>query len=348
MTTSNDKIIIPTIGRRVWFRPDPRVGSSGFICHDDTVPMDAGIVYVWNDQLVNLDVCDHAGNHHAITSVPLIQSPFDAPAEGQYCEWMPFQKGQAKAAIVTATAGEAPAVYSHRSDLERGAMSEIARHVVAAPHRASEVGKAVKTAIDALLANDGPPASPPDEGRVHETQAYADGTTATGLAPLPSLSPQEIERVRSVLARMSENDRNCALWMLQKGMIEPASLTEQPEDSPAQQDVGSVLGDTAGLPLEGDLMTFGTALELLKKGACVARLGWNGKGMWLALSCDGSRRVPAANFWAPANQAWAAQQPSGTAVVLPAITMKTADGSILMGWLASQSDMLAEDWVVVQ
>lgn len=32
---------------------------------------------------------------------------------------------------------------------------------------------------------------------------------------------------------------------------------------------------------------------------------------------------------------------------MPYITMKTADGSILMGWLASQTDMLSEDWMVV-
>lgn len=42
-----------------------------------------------------------------------------------------------------------------------------------------------------------------------------------------------------------------------------------------------------------------------------------------------------------------ARQSGGTATVLPSITMKTATGEILMGWLASQSDMLATDWVVL-
>lgn len=92
---------------------------------------------------------------------------------------------------------------------------------------------------------------------------------------------------------------------------------------------------------------FGDAIRHLKAGRRVARAGWNGKGMWLALSCDGSREVPAANFWAPANRKWAEQQPNGTAMVLPSITMKTATGEILMGWLASQTDMLADDWAVV-
>lgn len=79
----------------------------------------------------------------------------------------------------------------------------------------------------------------------------------------------------------------------------------------------------------------------------MARAGWNGKGMWIALSCDGSREVPAANFWAPANREWAETQPNGTATVLLSLTMKTATGEIPMGWLASQTDMLAEDWAVL-
>lgn len=36
------------------------------------------------------------------------------------------------------------------------------------------------------------------------------------------------------------------------------------------------------------------------------------------------------------------------ATALPSITMKTATGEILVGWLASQTDMLADDWVIVE
>lgn len=93
-------------------------------------------------------------------------------------------------------------------------------------------------------------------------------------------------------------------------------------------------------------MKFGDAIEALKAGKKVARTGWNGKGMWLSLSCDGSREVAAENFWSPHNAEFARQN-GGTAKVLPSITMKTATGEILMGWLASQTDMLAEDWEVV-
>jgi Protein of unknown function (DUF2829) len=100
-----------------------------------------------------------------------------------------------------------------------------------------------------------------------------------------------------------------------------------------------------------DGLPFGLAIEALKKGYRVSRTGWNGKDMWLALSgpLEG-RRIPSENFWSPANRAYALNQEiqQGSRVnVLPCITMKTADGSILMGWLASQTDMLAEDWRIL-
>lgn len=102
-----------------------------------------------------------------------------------------------------------------------------------------------------------------------------------------------------------------------------------------------------------DGMTFGLALEALKKGAKVARKGWNGKGMWLSLSGDMlpgeapmTRYVDHDKFWSKNNSDFALTQ-GGCARVLPCITMKTADDAILMGWLASQSDMLAEDWEIV-
>ena len=91
-------------------------------------------------------------------------------------------------------------------------------------------------------------------------------------------------------------------------------------------------------------MTFGDALIMLKAGYRVARAGWNGKGMWLAFS-PGSKALPAERFWAPQNRRHAEEV--GPTDVLPCITMKTATGEILMGWLASQTDMLAEDWQLV-
>jgi hypothetical protein len=89
-------------------------------------------------------------------------------------------------------------------------------------------------------------------------------------------------------------------------------------------------------------MTFGDALDSLKKGARIRRAGWNGKDMWLAYS-PGVKGLPAAKFWAGPNREYAVER-GGAADVLPCITMRVATGEILMGWLASQTDMLADDW----
>lgn len=109
--------------------------------------------------------------------------------------------------------------------------------------------------------------------------------------------------------------------------------------------------DAAYQPVTG--MSFGHALVALKAGKKVARAGWNGKDMWLSLSCQpngdaaaGRREIAAENFWSRNNSEYARLN-GGSAVVLPCITMKTATGEILMGWLASQTDMLADDWTIV-
>lgn len=102
--------------------------------------------------------------------------------------------------------------------------------------------------------------------------------------------------------------------------------------------------EAAYYPTEG--MTFGLAIEAMKAGNRVARAGWNGKGMWIALTWAEPRIVLAEDFWSPHARDHADEN-GGEAQVLPAILMKTADGSILMGWLASQTDMLADDWMIV-
>ena len=87
------------------------------------------------------------------------------------------------------------------------------------------------------------------------------------------------------------------------------------------------------------LMTFGSALTQLKAGSKVAREGWNGKGMFIFL-------VPGSTF--TVNRApLLGIYPEGTEInYCPHIDMRTADGKIVP-WLASQTDVLADDWVVV-
>lgn len=94
------------------------------------------------------------------------------------------------------------------------------------------------------------------------------------------------------------------------------------------------------------MMKFGEAIELAKKGKAVARQGWNGKGMWVTMS-PGAFNLPFTQFWSEANRRYAEGR-GGTAEVLPCMTMRTATGEILMGWLASQTDMLSGDWVEVE
>lgn len=89
--------------------------------------------------------------------------------------------------------------------------------------------------------------------------------------------------------------------------------------------------------LGGELkMSFGVALGLLKKGVKVAREGWNGKKQYIQLATDISYtfedEVINCDHEAIGNKAIAFVGTSG----------------VQMGWLASQADMLAEDWVIVE
>jgi len=102
------------------------------------------------------------------------------------------------------------------------------------------------------------------------------------------------------------------------------------------------VGQPFGITLRGgEPMTFGAALELLKRGVRVAREGWNGKGMWLAYMPD--MTVPEGMV----NARTKAHGVTGDLHVGGYIVMWTAQGVWQPGWLASQADMLADDWVVV-
>lgn len=94
---------------------------------------------------------------------------------------------------------------------------------------------------------------------------------------------------------------------------------------------------------------FGNALRAMKDGKAVARAGWNGKGMWVALT-PGSL-LPAAMAKPGHAAAHRAKElettPHASIPLLPHIDMRAADGSMVIGWLASQTDMLADDWYVL-
>lgn len=83
-------------------------------------------------------------------------------------------------------------------------------------------------------------------------------------------------------------------------------------------------------------MNFGDAIAALKEGKKVARNGWNGKGQFLTLGksftyvdCDGLSE--------------AKHQTSGSFAIVFHGTI-----GVQVGWLASQADMLSDDWLVVE
>lgn len=91
---------------------------------------------------------------------------------------------------------------------------------------------------------------------------------------------------------------------------------------------------------------FGWALKQLHNGSKVARSGWNGKGMYIVLQAGYPDGIPI-----NANTSRATGMPEGTTCrFLPYIMMKTADHPVptFVPWLASQTDLLATDWAVVE
>jgi len=92
---------------------------------------------------------------------------------------------------------------------------------------------------------------------------------------------------------------------------------------------------------------FGDAIEALKRGKRVARAGWNGKNMFLFFLPPGT--IPTKAIHDPAlREVIEKELGTDTFEALGSIRMFTADKKILTGWLASQTDMLAEDWTIFE
>lgn len=75
---------------------------------------------------------------------------------------------------------------------------------------------------------------------------------------------------------------------------------------------------------EDGLMDFGEAVEVLKNGGRVRRLGWNGTDMWIKLQSPDAQSL----------------------MTLPYIYMRTV-AMELVPWVASHTDILADDWELV-
>lgn len=105
---------------------------------------------------------------------------------------------------------------------------------------------------------------------------------------------------------------------------------------------------------------FGQAIEALKKGKRVARQGWNGKGMFIferpadeleiGFIIDKVKSLPQSvkDFFKAKDEKEAPnEQGLGKVKFCSYLCMYAADGSIVNGWLASQTDILSNDWCIL-
>lgn len=101
-------------------------------------------------------------------------------------------------------------------------------------------------------------------------------------------------------------------------------------------------------PITG--MSFSSALVALKEGRKVARAGWNGKGQWVVMMLP--LYLPPFNTQEPGakvNDRTAKHIGKDTPLDSQAyFSLYTAQGKWQPGWLASQSDLLANDWTIVE
>ena len=93
---------------------------------------------------------------------------------------------------------------------------------------------------------------------------------------------------------------------------------------------------------DSDNHTFSEALEALKEGKKVARQNWNGKGMYVVLKPGYPNGIPCNEATAKAHGI----EVGTTIYYLPYLEMKTVDNKFVP-WLPSQTDLMAEDWMLV-
>jgi hypothetical protein len=131
--------------------------------------------------------------------------------------------------------------------------------------------------------------------------------------------------------------------------------------SKGELETAYVLGANESRELQyGQFGTFGQALESIKQGRLATRKGWNGKGMFIFMRpadeiridvvVNNVKSLPYAvkEYFKQDIVDIAADKILETDVVkfTAYLCMKAADGTIVNGWLASQTDMLSEDWMI--
>ena len=89
-------VITPTVGRRVHFYPNEE-HQAALGVFDAKQPCDAGVIYVWGDRCVNLEVTGPSGTKLFVQNVRLVQDNDAYPSDESHAAWMPYQTKQAAA-----------------------------------------------------------------------------------------------------------------------------------------------------------------------------------------------------------------------------------------------------------
>lgn len=90
-------------------------------------------------------------------------------------------------------------------------------------------------------------------------------------------------------------------------------------------------------------MNFGEAIEALKQGKKVSRKGWNGKDAYIWMK----QRFEIKKEWCKDPMLLDAFGDKDTIIGLPSLLMKTQQGEVV-AWNASNSDVFAEDWIIIK
>lgn len=85
-------------------------------------------------------------------------------------------------------------------------------------------------------------------------------------------------------------------------------------------------------------MNFGQALEAVKNGSRIARSGWNGAGQWVI-------KIPGEHLAKSAGYGFG--ECMGEFTFAGVLALKNAQNIMQPGWVPSQGDLFAEDWVIV-
>ena len=98
-----------------------------------------------------------------------------------------------------------------------------------------------------------------------------------------------------------------------------------------------------------DELTFGLAIEALKMGKLVARKGWNGKGMFVM------KQIPAEIGLDIIPKMQSVQQAAKDKIIKSGVTLKYQNQMLIIkpdgtadSWVPSSSDVLAEDWMIIE